>query len=372
MITLRLVPGNSPKGHEGEIICCAYTPDGQFLLSGGWDGRVGVWDTSSGMQVSSFRAGPKPVSACGAAPDGKTWWTGSMDGMLSAWDPISHHPKQTAVVHIRPISAVRFSPDGQTLATASWDRQVILRPAAGQGQARTLAGHGDIVSGCQFAPEGKQLLTWSHDRTLRLWEVDFARCAHVFQGHADRLVAAAISPDARWLVSASRDGALKLWDVPQRVETTSVRLGELRSCCFLRDRESLLVADVSGWALVLSVPGLEIKAELGTSIKVQTGDLSPSGGHLALGGDDGRMHFVEILGTELTPMLIQPTQAVPEKSSVLGRLFGMGRPQRKFQYSCPQCRQVGECEALPEEPFPCGKCGRSLRFGPFAVAQPHP
>jgi hypothetical protein len=363
MITLRPAAGNPPEGHQGEVVSCCYTPDGQFLLSGGWDGHVALWEAASGMRVSAFRVSPKAVSACAAAPDGKMWWTGSLDGILSAWDPITHQAKQNAVVHVRPISAIRFSLDGQFLASASWDRQVVIRPADSEGPVRTLCGHADIVSGCEFTPDGKQLLTWSHDGTLRVWDTEFGRCLHTLQRHEDRIAVAAISPDGRWFVSASRDCVLKVWDAELRAEAAVIRLGEVRACSFLLDGESVLVVDATGWAHVLSVPGLQVKAELGVGVKVQSGAISPSGGQMGLGGEDGRVHFIEIHGLEQASLVINATQGIRDKASMLRRLFGKARFEQTYQYRCPQCQQAVECDALPEEPFACCKCGQRLRLG---------
>jgi WD40 repeat protein len=369
MITLRLAPGGLAAGHEGEVTCCEYTPDGQFLLSGGWDGHLRLWETSSGGQLSSLRVGPKAISACAVAPDAKAWWAGSMEGTLGAWDAVTHQAKFSALAHIRPISAIRFSPDGDQVATASWDRQVALRPVADEGPTRVLSGHADIVAGCRFLPDGKQVVSWSHDTTLRLWDVEFLRCVHTFQGHTDRIVAAAVSPDGRWVLSAARNGVVQLWDVEQRCAAAAVRLGEPRGCFFLPDGETAVVVDAAGWLLAFTTPGMDVQAELGSGTRTQAADLAPSGDQLALGGDDGRVSFVDVLGLDEAPLVVNPTQALKEKHSVLGRFFGKTRVQPTYQYSCPLCQHTVECEALPERPFSCRNCGRSLRLGRVRVLQ---
>jgi WD40 repeat protein len=369
MITLRLAPGNLPAGHEGEVTCCGYTPDSQFLISGGWDGNLRLWDVSSGTQLTSLHIGPKAVSACTVAPDGKAWWTGTLEGILSCWDAVTHHARYSAMAHIRPVSAIRFSPDARQVATASWDRQVALRSLTSEGPARTLSGHADIVAGCQFLPDGKQLVSWSHDGTMRLWDLDLFRSVHTFQGHTDRIVAAAVSADGRWALSAARDGVVKLWDLEQRSEAAAVRLSELRGCFFLPDGETAVVVDSSGWLLAFATPSLDVKAELGTGVRTQTADLAPSGEQLALGTDDGHITFVDVLGLEDAPMVVNPTQALKEKSSVFGRFFGKARIQPTYQFTCPVCQHAVECHALPERPFPCGNCGRPLRLGRVLALQ---
>jgi WD40 repeat protein len=361
MLTLRSLPGAAGEGHQGEVFSCAYTPDGAFILSGGWDGFLRLWEASSGRPLTALRAGPKALSACAASPDGRYWLSGSMEGLLSVWDAVSHQSRQNGVAHIRPISAIRFSPDGQLLATTSWDRQVVLRQVGGSREGATLAGHTDIVTGCAFTPDGKHLVSWSHDTTLRLWEVESSRCVHTFRGHPDRVSAAALSPDGRWLASASRDGTLKLWDFAQRAETASLRLAEPRWCSFLLDASTLVTLDAVGTALLLTVSGLEVQAQLATGVRPQAADLSPGGSQVALGGEDGRVHRVAVDGSDQAPLVVTPTRSMKEKVTVLGRLFGKHRLLPSYDCICPACRHHSEFPTLPREPFACPNCRQPLR-----------
>jgi WD40 repeat protein len=362
MKALRLLAAGQGEGHRGEVFSCAYTPDGAFVLSAGWDGFLRLWEGATGATVTALQAGPKPLSACTVSPDGLHWLSGSMEGLLSIWDPVTHQPKVNFVAHIRPVSAIRFSPDAHTLATASWDRQVVLRSAGKEREGRTLSGHLDIVAGCCFTPDSKQLVSWSHDGSLRLWDAECGRGLHTLQGHKDRVVSASLSPDGRWLVTASRDGVLKLWDMAARAEVGGVRLGELCACFFVPDAGAVITVDARGWVLLLSMPGFEVQAELGSGHKVLCADLAASGTQLALGGEDGRVHLVAVDGMEESALIVTATRTVKQKATVLDRILGKTRSATSFRYTCPNCRAGGELDALPGQPVPCASCRRLLRF----------
>src|SRR6202043_1942061 len=57
-------PPNGSSLLPGEISTCCYSPDGQFVLSGGWDGTLRLWDVSAQRMVASIKVGAKPLSAC--------------------------------------------------------------------------------------------------------------------------------------------------------------------------------------------------------------------------------------------------------------------------------------------------------------------
>jgi WD40 repeat protein len=348
--------------HEGEVFSCAYAPDGDCVLSGGWDGCLRLWEAASGAPLASLQASPKPLSCCALSPDGRQWLAGSMDGLLGFWDAVSQHLLQNFVAHTRPISAISFSPDGEDLATASWDRQISLCKVGLEREARNLTGHLDIVSGCRFTPNGRHLLSWSHDGSVRLWDVATAQEAGVFNGHADRVNAAALSPDGRRAVSGGRDGVLRLWDLDARAELGSADLGrEVRACAFLLDGESLVTADALGRLLLLSVPDREVQAQLDTKLKVLCAELAPSGLQLALGCEDGRVHLAAVEGFEDASIVVNAVSSLKPTAGLLGRLLGQQRLRRTYCYTCPVCRQSAETTTLPSTPVSCARCRRRLR-----------
>jgi WD40 repeat protein len=361
--TLKLLEPAAPaEKHEGEVFCCAYTADGALVLSAGWDGHLRVWDATNGAHLLGVPVSNKPLSCCAFSPDGQQWLAGSMEGLLSVWDAVSYQMLHTFVAHTRPISAIVFSPDGKQLATASWDRQIVLRQVGQEREGRVLAGHRDIVGGVRFTSDSRLLVSWSHDGTVRLWEVDVAREVCTFGGHADRVTALALSPDNRWAVSGGRDGVLQLWDLEQQAQAGSLSLGsEIRACVFLLDGESVALADARGMLTLLTVPSFEVHAQVETAVRALCAELAPSGAQLALGGEDGRVHFAGLEGFEDAWLVVQATPALKQTTSLLGRFLGKTKVTRTFQYTCPACRQQAEVSTLPTQPVPCRRCQRLLR-----------
>jgi WD40 repeat protein len=366
--TLRLLDNVAPtQGHNGEVFSCAYSADGGFVLSGGWDGYLRLWDSSSGAPLACLPASPKPLSACAFHPDGKQWLSGSMEGLLTFWDGVSHQSLFSFVAHTRPISAITFAPEGEVVATASWDRLITLRKVGREREGRNLSGHLDIVAGCRFTVDGKHLLSWSHDGTLKVWALDLGTELYELEGHKDRVTTAALSPDGRYALSGSRDGTLRLWDLPKRTTLGSVQLGpEVRACFFLLDGESVVAADAGGRLVLMTVPGFAVQAQVQAPYKALCGELAPSGTQLVLGGEDGRVHLVGIDGLEEASLVVTATQAYKEEATLFGRLLGTTRRTRTYQYTCPACRQTVQAAKLPTEPVACPRCRRRLRVNPRA------
>src|SRR5262249_52369360 len=58
------------EGHVAEVATVAVSPDGNLLVSGGWDGAVKVWHLPEGQLMFSFGNHGGPVHTVAFSPDG--------------------------------------------------------------------------------------------------------------------------------------------------------------------------------------------------------------------------------------------------------------------------------------------------------------
>ncbi len=352
------------KGHDGEVFTCAYSPDGSYVLTGGWDTKLRIWDSASGAQEAEFQAGNKPISACTVSPDGRFFLSGCLEGMLARWDSQTRRRLSLFLAHGRPVSCIVYSPDSRFILTASWDSNLIIWDLQRDFEGRTLTGHRDIVAGCKLTPDSKSVLSWSYDGTLRLWSLTKADGIGKLGGHDDRVNAADVSPDGRLAVSGSRDGTVKVWDLKQARELACVPLeSEVRGCLFLRDGKTIAVVDAAGRISLHSPQNLEVQEELSTELTVVCAGLAPAGNQMVLGCDNGQVRFVTLAEFDRFPLVVTATQTSRRTSTRLQRLFGRSRLVQAYVCTCPVCRQSFEIPRADDaQPLPCPKCRRNLRI----------
>jgi WD40 repeat protein len=363
--TLRLQAAAAEAGnHGGEVFACTFSPDGSFVLSGGWDGHLRLWEAEGGAQVAALRVSPKPVSACAVSPDARQWLSGSLDGILAHWDATTRHRLSVFVPNGRPLSALVYSSDGRLLAGASWDGNLALWSAGSDRDGgRPLAGHTDIVSGCRFTPCGQKLVSWSYDGTVRIWETATARPVVTLNGHTDRILAGAVSPDGRWAATGGRDKLLKLWDLQEQTLAGSLALpAEVRGCFFLLDGQTLGAVDTSGRLTLHAVPDLTERAQLLTHVPVQCAQMASTGDRIALGCDTGHVRLVRIEGFDEAPLPVTARQKLRRTATTFQRLFGRSTVTYAYASTCPACRQAVELpDGNRERTSPCPHCHRPLR-----------
>ncbi len=110
-------------GHGAAVFSVAFHPSEPIAASGGWDGRILLWDTAK--LINTLEGHENWVLAVAFSPDGKTLASASDDKTVKLWNPQNAKLINT-LGHENWVLAVAFSPDGKTLASASYDKTVKL------------------------------------------------------------------------------------------------------------------------------------------------------------------------------------------------------------------------------------------------------
>ncbi len=73
------------SGHEGPVLCCAISPDGKLIASGGTDGTVRLYRAEDGLAVACYPGHHRSVRAVAFATSSDVVYSGSEDGTLRRW-----------------------------------------------------------------------------------------------------------------------------------------------------------------------------------------------------------------------------------------------------------------------------------------------
>ena len=104
--------------HKWRINVVAFSPDGKILASGGEE--LFFSNTTTGTQL---RTPPRQLTAHLSAlifsPDGNTLVAGNWDGIIELWDVRAGGLLSTRTGHTHGINVLKFSPEGRTLVSTS-------------------------------------------------------------------------------------------------------------------------------------------------------------------------------------------------------------------------------------------------------------
>ena len=113
------------------MLCAAFfrRGDKEFIITGGEDGAVKVWDADNGELTLHLEAHVSRVTSVAASHDGLRIVTGSQDATAKIWDAVEGKEVLTLKGHSQEVTSVSFSPDDLSILTSSRDGLAIVWPA---------------------------------------------------------------------------------------------------------------------------------------------------------------------------------------------------------------------------------------------------
>lgn len=194
--------------HAGRVAALAASPDGRWLVSGGEDGLVRLWDVEAGTAVEVGRH-DAPVTAV-ATWGGEAVLSATKSGVVSLWQRAAGG-STTLLAARRPAVALAFSDDGRFLVAG--DDHTLHAFPRGSATSVTLPIPGEIRRVAFLPGSSRLLLAAREDAPIRLIDAETGRVERVFRGPATETLELAISPEGKRFASASGDGTTWVWDL---------------------------------------------------------------------------------------------------------------------------------------------------------------
>jgi WD40 repeat protein len=297
------------------IHAVAFSPDGRSIATGASNGRVALWETSTGKQQWSEKVANFPVMSVAFSPDHKLLaagagqeYKGTEPGIAKVWD--IETKKEVASAQPKGVVwGVAFTPDSRTLALSGgkWESKAestLLNIASGELRELPWAtGHDHILKGVAISPDGKTLVADCY-QSITVWSLAESRVLFETRNLLkDFVLSLAFSPDGKMLATCGAPmrgrndndpGELALWDtatwkprIPEHLES-----GGLIGIAFSPDGKLIAGGGYDEAVHVWDSSTLESKAVyLSQGGMIWTVTFSPDGKTVASAGDDGTLKF---------------------------------------------------------------------------------
>lgn len=211
-----LTPDKCPlpyRGHQGDVLSCAWSPDGQWIVSGGMDEMLQVWSANTmSLRFPPIRLA-SPVETVSWSPDERTLLFGAGDGQIYRCDASSGQHLTKYSGHASAVNVLEWAPSGQQFVSASDDGIVRIWNVATGRVERTYQANKKQVDATAWSADGRYLASGGKDNLAHIWKASTAQNLYTCAGNSSILNALAWSHRGYRLASAGQDQVVRVWDL---------------------------------------------------------------------------------------------------------------------------------------------------------------
>ncbi|KAM0786878.1 hypothetical protein ACM66B_002303 [Microbotryomycetes sp. NB124-2] len=215
--------------HEGAVFTLALHPvDPIIAVSGGEDDLAYLWRTDNGERVAKLSGHSDSVTSVGFSTDGEFVATGGMDGRVRVWKHVKNSSNDwlqweflTDLEGPDEVNWIDWHPKGTLLLAGGADGTVWLWNLPTGVTMHVLSGHTAPVTCGRFTPDGKRIVTCSEDSTLIYWDPRTGEAIHKITASDARfrleagINAVAVNPASTVAVVAGAEGGMRAVNLVQ-------------------------------------------------------------------------------------------------------------------------------------------------------------
>ena len=277
-------PRRALRGHSHFVQDVVISSDGQFALSGSWDGTLRLWDLTTGATTRRFLGHTKDVLSVAFSVDNRQIVSGSRDRTIKLWNTIGECKYTIGEPdgHSEWVSCVRFSPApaNPIIVSAGWDKLVkvpfffrfcffrfcFFRNEVFLFLSQSLSVFLSffllllpllLLSSPPPPPPAPPSLsthpflsliskTKNLPRIFQVWNLTNCKLRFNLVEHTGYVAAVTVSPDGSLCASGGKDGVARLWDLAEGKRLYSLDAGDaISALTFSPNRYWLCAATAS-------------------------------------------------------------------------------------------------------------------------------
>lgn len=152
-------------GHSKNISALCFSPDGKYLVSGGYDTDVILWDMGKGTRVRTYSEHSSWINDLNFAPNGINFASCSGDGKIIVWE-INSTSKKAIFSETKSINNIVFVGNEEVIASTNIDNEINIWSVSSAEIQATYFIHQNYITDI-LNVQNNLLITSSKDKTLK-------------------------------------------------------------------------------------------------------------------------------------------------------------------------------------------------------------
>jgi hypothetical protein len=152
-----------PRHFQGDlslVVSLAFSPDGRYVLAGGADAIIRLWDVQRGKEIRRLEGHSNIVRSVAFSPNSRYALSGSNDKSVWLWDVQTGQEISRFDGYGGYVLGVAFSPDGRYALCGSRDAVIRLLDVPTGKELRRIAGPTEPLSSVAFFSQWSLCPLW--------------------------------------------------------------------------------------------------------------------------------------------------------------------------------------------------------------------
>jgi WD40 repeat protein len=206
-------------GHEAPLTSVVFQDTGETAASADESGMVILWDTATGTELRRIEASHGAANALVFAPDDASLLVGYADGAVNRYDATSGDVLWEQTEHVNAVTAIAISPDGTQFAAGEGvgsddnPTTLVISELESSEVISSTSEIGTAINDIDYAPGGNALYLALTRLNIVLWDIAENQIIRELAGHSGNVWATSLTADDSMLLSVSEDYFARLWAI---------------------------------------------------------------------------------------------------------------------------------------------------------------
>jgi WD40 repeat protein len=205
------------RANADSIFALGWAPDGESFVAGDGRGQLIFVNRSGQFRIEEVHEAP--IWSLAFSPNGDFVLSGAADGTIGIFGKAMSYPV-LMTGHLDDVTAVAWKPDGRQFASASYDQSVTIWNAPSWEKDAKLQIRSRVLD-IDWAPDDR-ICVALEDGTIALVTLS-PFSTRTFEGHTGAVDLVSCFARAPILISDSSDGTIRFWDIRTGGELIALR-----------------------------------------------------------------------------------------------------------------------------------------------------
>lgn len=199
------------NAHKGGVTSVKIASNSRFVVTGGVEGEVRVWEFRTREMASHLKEHGSRVNEVKLFPNDQYAISVSRDRCLLTWDLAAEKRLTAHREKHGGINCLAVASNETTVITAGQEKQITYWDLRFAEPARVLTLDEEIYS-LSLSPDDRFLATCGTGQTVKIWDVGAGTECSRGGGHSRSVQRLSFSPDGKQVVSVGLDHAIMMWN----------------------------------------------------------------------------------------------------------------------------------------------------------------